>query len=96
MVFLELSAQNKMPGLAGWRGMWVGKAKRSQVERCCHKKPKLVMAVKMYLWVDEMWFFRSGALCGLEQELRPLTAGYRQSVVIRNLPLTPLTATLPA
>lgn len=52
------------------------------------------MAVKTRLWVDEVRFFRSGAVCGLEQELRALTPGYRHAVVTRNPPLTPLPARL--
>lgn len=55
-VLSELRAQSKTPGLAGWRGTCVGKAK---VQRCRHKKPRLVMAVKTRLWVDEVRFYRS-------------------------------------
>lgn len=70
------------------KGFWRRRAGKSRAGMCCYEKPELQMAWKTVLWGDVG--FRSGAGCGLDKQPWTLIMGYRQSVIIKNVPLTPL------
>lgn len=86
------STQNKIPVLAGWRGFGEG-GQRSLGLEVLYEKPELQMAWKTVLWGNVG--FRCGAGCGLDKQSWALLMGCRQFVVIRNVPLTPLSLCSP-